>query len=250
MISAIKHLASFAALFTLCAPVCAAEALPARLEGDVGMASYTQSSQFVNGTAHTQALPYTYFDYGRLFARIDTFGIKTVPLLNGYLEIKTTVRQDGYRITLPATGDIRDRRDSVPLGIGTLQETPYGDFFLDLYHDTGTSKGNFFQGLYAAELDTGIGTLYPQVGIEYLSGSYTGYYYGVSAGEAGNAAAYSPSGSTALLAGGMLELHLTGDWYGNLYWRRKWADHSISNSPIVAKSYQDTYFASVAYRFQ
>lgn len=250
MIPNIKQLACLAALLTLCAPAGAAEPLSDRLEGDVGMASYTQSSQFVNGTSHTQALPYTYFDYGRLFARIDTFGIKTVPLLHGYVEIKTTVRQDGYRITLPVTGNIRDRRDSVPLGIGTLQETPYGDFFLDLYHDTGASKGNLFDGLYAAELDTRIGTLYPQVGIEYLSGSYTGYYYGVSAGEAGNTAAYSPTSSTALLAGGMLELHLTGDWYGNLYWRRKWADHSIGNSPIVAKSYQDTYFASVAYRFQ
>ena len=45
-------------------------------------------------------LPYLFADYGRFFARVDTFGIKMLPIGNGYLELVGRVSQDGWNANI------------------------------------------------------------------------------------------------------------------------------------------------------
>jgi outer membrane protein len=141
----------------------------------------------------------------------------------------------------------------VPIGLGTFQDTPIGAFFLNAYHDFGQSKGNLLELNYFAEIELfSKVVLYPQVGMERQSGSFANYYYGVTPGQAQITGyrAYTASTSNNPLAGFLLEIPVGEDWHVNLYGKRKWFSAGVNNSPVLTRSFQDTMFMALAYRFK
>jgi outer membrane protein len=230
-----------------------ADPLPQHLQGDVGGAIYASRLPIKDQSTSWLPLPYLYCDYGRLFARIDTFGVKTVPVGYGYLEVVGRIRLDGYSTGgKAALRGIESRSDSIPLGIGTFQRTPIGGIFINAFHDLNHSNGNLFEIVYAAAIELGRVTLYPQAGLEYNSADYNNYYYSVSRAEAAASgySAYTPGASIIPSLTLMTEVHLQGNWYTSLFLRRRWLDGAVTNSPLVNRKFQDNGFWMVSYRFE
>ncbi len=229
-----------------------AEAFPLRIQGDVGAGAYYTGSILRGKSDHGYLLPYGYFDYGRAFMRIDTLGIKTAKMGYGYLELVGRVSLDGFRADTASLRGLADRKDPVPLGIGTFQETPIGAFFVNAFRDANKSKGGLFEAIYVGEIATPRVTIYPQIGAEYLSRQYTGYYYGISAQEATASAyrAYQPGGAFNPFIAALVDTKLSEDVHLNFYLRHKWLANSITGSPIVGAKGMDTAFVALAYRFK
>jgi outer membrane protein len=250
-------LIAFLMIFAACIPAFAADdvpdGLPDHIVGNIGAAIY--SSNLHIGTEGTQSfvLPYAFFDYQRFFARIDEVGIKTFKMGYGYFEIIGKINLDSYKVKSPINGNSINRSDPIPLGLGTFQETPIGGFFVNAYHDFGKSKGALYEFLYFAEIETYKKvTLYPQLGIERQSSQYANYYYGISPGES-NLTGYAPYTAPAtnnLLAGIVVEIPVIDNWYIDIYGKRKWMGGGINNSPVMNRSFQDTVFMALAYRFE
>lgn len=238
-------------LFSVTAP--AEEEFPNRIAGDVGGAIYTSTNP-VKGDGNTLiAVPYGYFDYGRFFARFDTFGIKTLPLGYGYLEFAGRINLDGYRTrNHPILRGIEERRNSIPLGIGTFQLTPIGGIFLNAFYDANQSHGILSELIYVAEFDIGEDkVVYPMMGIEHFSARYTRYFYGVSPAEAGRSIypVYAPAATTTPMLGLVLEVPVVGDWNANFYMLRRWLGPAISHSPLVNSKLQDEAFVALSYHY-
>jgi len=233
-------------------PIPPASDLPLRIDGDIGAAAYYTRSIVRDKSEPATVLPYGYFDYGRAFLRIDTFGIKTARIGYGYLELAGRVTLDGFKTDTAGLRGLGNRQNSMPLGIGTFQETPIGGFFINAFHDVGKSRGNLFEAIYVGELKSSRFVFYPQVGAEYLSGQYVGYYYGVSATEstASRYAAYQPGGAFNPFLAVLVDTTLTKDYHLNFYLRHKWLAGAISDSPIVGRKGMDTAFISLSYRFK
>ncbi|AIY41743.1 hypothetical protein LT85_2585 [Collimonas arenae] len=102
---------------------------PDHISGDLGLGVFNTPRNYLGKSRQTNVLPYAYFDYQRFFARLDTFGVKTFKIGDGYLELAGRVNFDG----IDAQNGINKRSNSVPLGIGTYQETPFGAFFLNAF---------------------------------------------------------------------------------------------------------------------
>lgn len=226
--------------------------LPMRLVGDVGI-GIDNAPPVARGQTHAlSAVPYANFDYGRVFARIDTFGVRTLPAGYGYLELVGKFNEDGYTPTRTALGGFDHRKTSVPLGLGTLQVTPVGAFFVNLFRDVDRSKGNLADLIYAAEIDTGPLAIYPQAGVEYQSSAYTRYFYGVSGDESrrSGVAAYQPRAASNPFLALFVEAHVSGNWYVNANLRRTWLGSAVADSPLVPRHTVDTGLVAVSYRFK
>jgi outer membrane protein len=223
-------------------PVAAAEPT---LSGDLGAGAVYSRAQIRGERDRTDALPYLNAEYASAFARIDTFGLKTLPIGVGHLELVGQVRGDGYE----AAG-IQTRQDSLPLGLGTLQITPVGAFNVQALHDFGKSGGNLLQARYLAELTWGRMSLYPELGLEFQSRAYTRYYHGTTAGDAANLGrAYQPSSALNPYIGAMVETRLAPHWYINGYVRRSFTDDTIAASPLVSRRPRDSALLALAYRY-
>jgi hypothetical protein len=212
-----------------------ASSAEARLEGDIGLGATRSQAQVLGLRPTTGATPYLNFEYGPVFARVDSFGVKTLPLGLGHIELVGQYRSDGY------TSDLLSRRKgSVPLGVGTLQITPIGAFGVQVLHDLGQSGGNLVQVRYLTQWALGRVTLYPDLGAEYQSRAYTGYYFGTTAADAATLGqAYRPGAAVNPYIGAMVEMRLAGDWYLNAYARRSIADDEIARSPLVTQRGQN-----------
>lgn len=230
-----------------------ADALPDRIQGDIGALVDKEQSPIRGERTSALAYPFAFFDYGRLYARIDTFGIKTLPMAYGYLEVAGRAAFDGFTSAgNAALRGIRDRQNSVPMGLGTFQETPAGGFFIYALHDFNQSKGNLFELTYIAAFNVGSVTLYPEAGFEHYSGQYTQYYYGVSPQEAAASsyAAYRPGAVTNPFLCLFVQVPLTPRWDANFYFRRKWLGAAMADSPLVDTRQPDTGFASITAHFE
>jgi outer membrane protein len=199
------------------------EEFPLRIDGDIGLGSYYTRSIIRGKTDQVSLLPYGNFDYGRMFIRIDTLGIKTVKVGYGYLEIAGRFSQDEFNADVINLHGLGNRQAPIPLGLGTLQITPIGAFFINAFHDINKSGGNLFEVIYVAKLDTPQLTFFPLAGGEYQSKEYVRYYYGVSAQEAviSQYAAYQPTGAFNPLLGLMIDAKLTEEYHLNFYLRHK-----------------------------
>lgn len=235
------------------ATILAEEEFSDSIKGDVGVAVYTSTNP-VRGEGNTVVpIPYAYFDYGRFFARFDTFGFKTLPVGYGYLEVLGRINLDGYQTSSnPLLRGIGERKNSLPLGIGTFQETPIGGFFLNAFYDANKSHGNLYELIYAGKFDVGNTVLYPMAGFEHLSAQYTQYFYGVSAAEAVSSIypAYTPKAATTSMLGFAWDVPVTGDWVTNIYMLRRWLGSGITQSPLVNTRVQDEAFVSLSYRYK
>lgn len=221
--------------------------LPDHIVGDLGLGVYKTPRNVLGKSDTVDVLPYAYFDYKRFFARLDTFGIKTVKLGAGYLELAARVNFDG----MDAERGLNKRSNSVPLGIGTLQETRFGAFFLNAFYDVNKSHGSLLEAIYAAEFELGRAHIYPLVGIERRSAGYNNYFYGVSSSEsaASGYRAYQAGASNNPFLGLVVEVPITGNWVANLILRRKWLGNAVTNSPIVNRSTEDMGVATISYHF-
>lgn len=228
------------------------EEFPLHIDGDIGMGAYYTHSIIVDKTESVTILPYANFEFGRIFARIDTFGIKTFKMGYGYLELSMQVELDGFKPNTVSLRGLSERKNSLPLGFGTFQEMPFGAFYVSALHDVKESCGNLFDVTYVGRLTVQRLTIYPQIGAEYLSKQYIGYYYGVSTQEANTSQfpRYQPGSALNPFIAGLFETKITQDW--NLYFliRHTWLASSISNSPIVSHKAMDNVFLSLAYSFK
>ena len=219
--------------------------------GDIGAAVFRTSSYVNTVSSSAEVLPYAYIDQGRFFARIDTFGVKTIPVGYGYVELAGRVNFEGFP-TQHLAG-LSNRKDPALLGLGTYQETPVGGFFFNVFYDANSSGGYLSDLMYAAEFQLPKKFLvYPQLGLEYKSKKYTNYFYGVSPSESaqGSYAQYAAPSSVSPYLGLMLEVPLAENWNIHALAKRKFIDSAIYNSPIVNQRYQDIYFLSLDYRFK
>jgi outer membrane protein len=230
----------------------AASAFPNHLQGDLGIFANASSSA-IRGVVNRPTLqPYAYFNYKRVFARIDTFGIKTLPLGYGHLELVGRIKLDGYQTANNTElRGINDRQNSAPVGLGTFQITPLGGLFLYALYDTNRSHGSMYEAVYVVPIPLGEMTVYPQLGIEHYSSDYTRYYYGVSAAESATSgyASYTPEASTKRSFRILFEAPLGDGWIANFYLQRKWLDSAITLSPLVNTQFEDNGFAALVYRF-
>lgn len=248
-----RHACSLA---ILCAAVlsttASADEFKSVLVGDIGLGGYFTSNIIRGNQNQTSVLPYVDFTYGRMYARIDTFGIKTLPLGYGHLRVVGRFSQDGFSTSAPNLVGLDKRENSIPIGIGTLQVTPIGGFIINAFHDVNSSQGNLFEVIYGGRLVLPRVKLYPLIGTEYRSKEYVNYFYGVSPQEAANSsyASYQPGAAMNRLIALMADIELSDDYHLHLYARRKWLGDSIRLSPIVDKDHLDTGYVALSYRFK
>lgn len=221
-----------------------------RIKGDLGIGVFHSDRNLLDKKSFNSVHPYAYFDYGRFFARLDTFGVKTAKLGNGYLELAARVTFD----TMNSERGLNRRSGAVPLGIGTYQETSVGAFFLNAFYDVNQSRGSLLEAIYAAEFTVANVTFYPQIGVERRSANYNNYFYGVSAAEAANSrhhfSTYQAGAAINPMLGLSAEYALNKDWVVNLTMRRKWLSAAISDSPIVRRHTENLAIAVLAYHFK
>lgn len=231
-------------------PAALAQASPTLPDGDVGGAVFITQG-VIRGEKQTRTpLPYAYFDYGPLFARVDTFGVSVSPLAYGDVEIAGRVSMEGYKAGDTGMPGIRDRHAPIPIGIGSFQDTPLGALFVYAFHDP-VSSGSLLEATYVAEFKAGSWTFYPELGVERRSARYVDHLYGVSASEAANAGipAYAPSSATNAVLGLAGEIPLHGAWGLAWQWQHKRLGASIRHSPLVSVSSQDSGFVALTWHF-
>ena len=230
----------------------AADEFSQGLSGDVGLGAYYARGIVASAGDTLSVLPYGDFEYGRVFARVDTLGIKTLKMGNGYLELAARFSQDGFNTDRPDLRGLRSRQTSIPLGVGTLQVTPIGAFLLNAFHDVRDSGGNWLEAIYAAEVELPQVSFYPMLGADYQSSAYVRYYYGISAQEAvlSQYSIYDPGASLNPLVGLIADIKLTDTYHLNFYLRRKWLGDAIRNSPFVSQRYLDTGYIALSYRYK
>ncbi len=225
-----------------------------RIQGDVGLAVYS-SSGFTQGNASsTHVLPYAYFDYGRFFARIDTFGIKTIPLGTGYLEFIGRYSQDNFVPKGNPYSLLSTKESPLPIGLGTFQLTPIGAFFVYGFEDITASKGGkVAEFTYATQIDLPLGVkVYPLIGFDYKDKTYLNYFYGVSSIDSQRTGLplYSPNTGVSPFAAMVIEVPLSNNWVFNTYFKQKWLATTIADSPLVTNRRIDNFFISMNYHFE
>lgn len=243
-----------AILYLSCVPsALAAEAAESttRLEGDLGLGVLAAQGIVVSKSNTASPIPYANATYGRWFARIDTGGLKTAKIGWGYLEVIGRFNSDALKADTPRLAGLNDRKMSAPIGVGSLQVTPVGAFFINAFHDFGASRGNLLEGVYALRFDALGASWYPQVGVQHWTSDYVRYHYGVSTVEASRSgiSAYSPGAATSSFIGALVEVPLADKWWLNLEARHAWLGSAIANSPIVTRKTQTTGFLAASYRF-
>ncbi len=228
--------------------------LKERIQGDIGVAVYSQNNFTQSGESSTQILPYAYFDYDRFFARIDTFGFKTIPLGMGYLEIVGRYNQEGFTPKSSPYSLLNPRNLPVPLGLGTFQLTPFGAFFIYGFNDFNASKGGkMAEFTYAAEVKLPLSiNIYPLIGFDYKDKKYVNYFYGVTPAESQvtGLSAYTSNGGISPYAALALEVPLGPNWVINSYFKHKWLAPAITNSPLVSDRHVDNFFISLDRHFE
>jgi len=224
---------------------------PDHLVGLLGGAVYATQSVVVSKSNSIAPLPYALLDYGRFFARVETLGVKTVPLAYGHLELVARVSLEGFNVDTAELRGINDRGNPWPVGIGTFQETPLGAVMLNAFYDT-TSGGSLLESVYIGKFKLGSVPLYPELGLEWRSVKYVNHLYGVSAAEAQASAfsAYSAGASTMPWLGIATKIPLADQWVLSMQWRYKWLDDAIRNSPLVNVKTQNHAYIAVSYEFK
>lgn len=225
---------------------------PNRLVGDIGIAAYVTNNNIKSNSTSTSVLPYAFAEYGRIAMRIDTLGIKTVKMGYGHLELSGRISLDSYKVQSSINHQSISKNTPIPIGLGTFQETPIGAFQVNYFHDFNQSKGNLQEILYFGEIKLAKQiTVYPQIGLERTSKNYSNYYYGVNQAESSTLAysAYSPNTLINTITGIVVEVPLFDHVYLTGYAKRKWLDNKVGASPIMNRSYQDTFYIGTTYRF-
>ncbi|MGV0959554.1 MAG: MipA/OmpV family protein [Limnohabitans sp.] len=242
-----KHTAWAWGLAVIGAAAQAQSTFPDRFVGEAGGMVATAQSVVQGGSATATALPYVYGDWGRLYARVDTFGVKTLPLGEGHLELAARVSTEGYKARKTDFVAAGDRSTPVPVGLGTFQRTALGGVFAYVFHDT-TSGGQLLELTWAARVPLGRATLYPQLGLEHRTAAYVQHLYGVTAAQAGaGLSSYQAGASTVPVLSLQATVPLQGPWALQLQTRYRAWDSAVRNSPLVDRSSQLSGYAALTY---
>jgi len=222
------------AWLTLLLGATCAQAHDEGFHGDVG-GMVTGASSIVSGaSAQAHVLPYIYGDWGRFYGRVDTFGMRVLPMGQGHLELAVRVSTEGFEGRKTAYSALADRASPVPVGLGTFQRTPLGGVFAYLMHDP-QSGGQFAELNWAVRFALGSASVFPQLGVQYRSADYVNHLYGVKAAEsvATGLSAYRAGASLMPQAAVHVTLPLSGPWSLQLQGRYRWLDRAIHDSPLV-----------------
>ncbi|HTY02940.1 MAG TPA: MipA/OmpV family protein [Rhodocyclaceae bacterium] len=218
--------------------------------GDLGLGVYSREGTYRGESTQTDVLPYVYGQWGRVFGRVDTFGVQLLPVAYGHLEVGTRIMQDRMDSDSLKHAGVRARNNSRLLGLSTFQVTPLGAISAWLMQDLGDSEGQIAEISWLGALKpTPWLSIYPELGLEVLSSKYTDYYFGVRAGEGGYAA-YRAGTAKNPYAAIHTSSPITGNWNLALTLRYKWLDSEISDSPIVGKSSRWNAYVAVSYDFK
>ncbi len=202
--------------------------------GDLGIGVEQTQACAPGASARTWALPYAYGDWGRLFVREDTFGVKLLPVGWGALELAARISTEGTDGDGPG---LAHRSNPRPLGLGTFQETPWGGVFANAFVDT-VSGGTLLELSYAAELDLGPVSFYPQAGLTRRSARYEAHLHDVHAA------------STTPIFELSAELPLTGAWVLLAHAQVEPFDRAERASPRVDTHERASAFLAMAWRFK
>lgn len=216
----------------------------AHFSGDAGLGFYRTPAIARSTDKETIALPYLYGEYGNFYARTDTFGYKLDAMAHGHLELATRISFEGYQ---PLRSGLNNRNRPTPIGVGTLQETSIGSFFVYGFHDP-TSGGNLLESTYVAQMDVGKFSIYPQLGLERRDQKYVNYLYGVTANEATQSGlrSYTAGSSASYTLGLALEFPLPDRFKLTAQIRRRSLDKAIYDSPLVDTKQQTSSFLAVS----
>lgn len=203
-------------------------------QGDLGGMVTRSASPVAGLLAEQQVLPYIYGDWGPVYARVDTLGVRTLALGQGHLELAARIGTEGFDARKSAHPALGERSAPLPIGLGTFQRTPWGGVFAYLMHDT-RSGGAFAELNWAGRLEMGAATLYPQLGAQYRSSAYINHLYGLSpsAAAATGLAPYIAGDSLQAMATLHLSYPLSGGWSLQAQARRRWLDKAVTHSPLV-----------------
>ena len=245
------------ALLAAAVPLAARAQAPAtpaadRFVGDLGAGVFVSTSTVRGHGTEPLVLPYVWGDWGRYFARVDTFGARTLPLGNGHLELVLRYSGEGFKADrAPLTG-LTNRGSPLPLGLGTMQRLPVGALFLYALHDV-SSGGQLLEGTFGTRLELGGGLkVYPQVGVEHRTAAWVRRQWGVSAAEAAASGlrAYQPGASTVPMLGVAASLPLGGAWSLEAQLRHYRLDSAVRNSPIASRGTQPRGFVVLTHAFK
>ena len=212
-----------------------------------GMVVHAQS--IVKGASNSStALPYAYGDWGRFYARVDTLGIRLVPLQDGYLELATRISTEGLQSSKTAFPAAGDRSAPLPIGLGTFQRTPLGGLLAYAMYEP-QSRGQFGELNWAGQFGVGPVKFYPQLGVQYRSADYVRHLYGINTAQsqATGLAVYQPGASFTPMATLQASVPLNGPWSLQLQTRYRHLDGAVSHSPLVNRSSQVSGFAALTY---
>jgi outer membrane protein len=216
--------------------------------GDIGGMVATSQAIVKGADNSTTALPYVYGDWGRFYARVDTLGVKMLPLCEGHIELAMRVSTEGFKSSKTAYPAAGDRSAPLPIGLGTFQRTALGGVFAYAMHDP-QSGGQFGELNWAGKLDVGPVKLYPQLGVQYRSADYVRHLYGIDAAQsqATGLSVYRPGASFTPMATLQATVPLNGPWALQLQTRYRRLDDAVAHSPLVNRSSQVSGFAAVTY---
>ena len=223
-----------------------------KVNGDLGLGESYSPTPARSQSPSSHLVPYANFDYGNLFGRIDTFGVRSLPVGYGNLELVTRFIDEGYIPTATASGYFDQRKSSIPVGVGTLQVSPWGGVLLNAFHDLNRSGGNLVDLTFAEEIDWQNFAIYPEFGAEYRSQNYVRYFYGISNAEATRTGAvpYQPGAATNLFVDLLVEAKISSNWYINFNGRRSRLGNAISDSPLVMRHLNNSVLVALSYRFE
>lgn len=216
--------------------------------GDIGAMALTSSAVVKGAERSTTVMPYVYGDWGPFFARVDTLGIKTLPVGDGHIELAMRISTEDVKAGKTAYPAAGDRSAPLPVGVGTFQRTALGGLFAYAMHDP-RSGGQFGELNWAGKLDVGPVKLYPQLGVQYRSADYVRHLYGIDAAQsqATSLPIYRPGASFTPMATLQATVPLSGPWALQLVTRYRRLDDAVAHSPLVNRSSQVSGFAAVTY---
>lgn len=235
----------------LAAAMGAAAAQPGeRFVGELGAGVFATQSAVRGHDTQASVMPYVYGEYGRWFGRVDTFGLKTVPLGSGHLELVARFSTEGFKADrAPLTG-LRNRSHPTPLGLGTAQSLPFGRLFVYAMHDP-SSGGALLEATFGTRVQLGALKLYPLLGVEHRTRAWVDHLYGVSAAEAAATGRrpYAAPASTMAVSGLAASWPLGARMSLEAQWRYHWLDAAITDSPLAARTGQHRAYLVLTQRF-
>ncbi len=152
----------------------------------------------------------------------------------------------------PVFAGMAERDDSIEFGLNADLEAGPGIVSATLLHDiSGTHKGYVADISYSLPLEISDRfSIEPGAGLQYLSGDYSNYYFGVRSNEAtASRSAYTADSAVLPYVGYQVRYALSDSWMLLHDAGYVWLDDEIKNSPLVDKDGVWGTSVGVAYRF-